>query len=95
MVVIVTENALPKLRGRLAVYLLEIRAGVYVGRADQKTREMLWSQVTALLGNGNAIMAWSVNREGGFDFITAGESRRFPVDNFGVPLVAFAPEPER
>ena len=32
MMVIVVENAPPRLRGRLAVWLLEIRAGVYVGR---------------------------------------------------------------
>ena len=30
MMVIVVENAPPRLRGRLAVWLLEIRAGVYV-----------------------------------------------------------------
>ena len=32
MMVIVVENAPPRLRGRLAVWLLEIRAGVYVAR---------------------------------------------------------------
>ena len=31
MLVIVVENVLPALRGRLAVWLLEVRAGVYVG----------------------------------------------------------------
>ena len=31
MLVIVVENAPPRLRGRLAVWLLEVRAGVYVG----------------------------------------------------------------
>jgi CRISPR-associated endoribonuclease Cas2 subtype I-E len=31
MLVIVLENAPPRLRGRLAVWLLEVRAGVYVG----------------------------------------------------------------
>ena len=36
MMVIVVENALPRLRGRLAVWLLEIRAGVYVGRYSRR-----------------------------------------------------------
>ena len=31
MVVVVTENVPPRLRGRLAIWLLEVRAGVYVG----------------------------------------------------------------
>ena len=39
MMVIVVENAPPRLRGRLAVWLLEIRAGVYVGRYSRRVRE--------------------------------------------------------
>ncbi len=31
MLVVVTENIPARLRGRLAVWLLEVRAGVYVG----------------------------------------------------------------
>ncbi|MGS5230998.1 type I-E CRISPR-associated endoribonuclease Cas2e, partial [Escherichia coli] len=31
MLVVVTENVPPRLRGRLAIWLLEVRAGVYVG----------------------------------------------------------------
>ena len=42
MLVVVTENVPPRLRGRLAVWLLEIRAGVYVGDASIRIREMIW-----------------------------------------------------
>ena len=38
MLVIVVENAPPRLRGRLAVWLLEIRAGVYVGKLSRRAR---------------------------------------------------------
>jgi len=41
MLVIVTENAPPRLRGRLAVWLVEVRAGVYVGTYSVKVREMI------------------------------------------------------
>jgi CRISPR-associated endoribonuclease Cas2 subtype I-E len=41
MLVIVLENAPPRLRGRLAVWLLEIRAGVYVGDYSAKVRNYL------------------------------------------------------
>ena len=41
MLVVVTENAPPRLRGRLAVWLLEIRAGVYVGEVSKRIREMI------------------------------------------------------
>ncbi|MDI4742684.1 type I-E CRISPR-associated endoribonuclease Cas2e, partial [Salmonella enterica subsp. enterica serovar Kentucky] len=46
MLVVVTENVPPRLRGRLAVWLLEIRAGVYVGDVSAKIREMIWQQVS-------------------------------------------------
>ena len=35
MLVIVVENAPPRLRGRLAIWLLEVRAGVYVGKVSR------------------------------------------------------------
>ena len=47
MLVIVLENAPDRLRGRLAIWLLEVRAGVYVGDVSKKVREMMWSQVLA------------------------------------------------
>ena len=89
MLVIVVKNAPPRLRGRLAIWLLEIRAGVYVGKYSRKVREMLWTQVSEDIGEGNAIMAWSTNTEAGFDFDTIGHDRRIPVEYDGVKLVSF------
>ena len=89
MLVIVTENVPHRLRGRLAVWLIEIRAGVYVGDLSAKVREMIWQQVEVGIEDGNAIMAWSTNTESGFDFLTLGESRRLPVDIDGLKLVSF------
>ncbi len=91
MLVIVVENAPPRLRGRLAVWLIEIRAGVYVGDLSKKVREMIWSQVEQGLEDGNAVMAWSTNTESGFDFVTLGANRRLPVELDGLKLVSFYP----
>jgi len=92
MTVVVTENVPPRLRGRLAVWLLEIRAGVYIGDVSQKVREMMWEQVSALAGEGNVVIAWATNTESGFDFQTWGKNRRSPVDFEGLRLVSFSPE---
>ena len=92
MLVVVTEAVPPRLRGRLAVWLLEIRAGVYVGNVSRKVREMIWYQVQELAEDGNAVMAWGTNTESGFDFITYGENRRMPVEFDGLRLVKFLPE---
>ena len=92
MLVIVVENVPANLRGRLAVWLLEVRSGVYVGRYSAKVREMLWDQVESGLGDGNAVMAWKTRTESGFDFRTLGANRRVPTDLDGTKLVSFLPE---
>ncbi|WP_417357386.1 MULTISPECIES: type I-E CRISPR-associated endoribonuclease Cas2e [Gammaproteobacteria] len=91
MLVVVTENAPPRLRGRLAIWLLEVRAGVYVGDVSKKVREMIWHQTSQLLEDGNAVMAWATNSESGFEFQTLGKNRREPVDLDGLRLVSFLP----
>lgn len=91
MLVIVFENAPPRLRGRLAIWLLEVRAGVYVGNYSSKLREHIWEQVTQGIEDGNAVMAWRANNEAGFDFLTLGENRRIPNEMDGAKLVYFLP----
>ena len=91
MLTVVTENVPPRLRGRLAVWLLEIRAGVYIGDVSQRIREMIWEQVNSLADEGNVVMAWATNTESGFDFVTYGENRRMPIDLEGLRLVKFLP----
>ncbi len=91
MLIVITENAPPRLRGRLAVWLLEIRAGVYIGDVGRRIREMIWEQVTTLADDGNVVMAWATNTESGYEFQTFGENRRTPVDYDGLRLVSFLP----
>ena len=92
MLVIVVENVPPRLRGRLAVWLLEVRAGVYVGTYGKRVREMLWEQVRAYIEDGNGVIAWAAPNDAGFEFDTCGKNRRVPVDLDGFRLVAFEAE---
>mgnify|MGYP001048184217 CR=1 FL=1 len=62
--------------------ILEIRAGVYVGDPSKRLREFIWDQVVEGVEDGNAVMAWRVNNEAGFDFVTLGTNRRIPVELF-------------
>lgn len=94
MLVIVTENVPPRLRGRLAVWLVEIRAGVYVGNPSRRLRDFIWEQVEEGMEDGNAVMSWSTNTESGYDFQTLGANRRIPVDFDGIRLVSFLPQNE-
>lgn len=94
MLVVVLENAPPRLRGRMAIWLLEVRAGVYVGDYGRRIREMIWNQITEGLEDGNAVMVWrSPKQEAGFQFETAGKNRRIPKDFDGLRLIEFMPPP--
>ncbi len=89
MMVIVVENVPPRLRGRLALWLLEIRAGVYVGEYSVRVRESIWKQVSEEYGEGDAVMAWTAQNDQGYDFASVGINRRIPVDFDGIKLVVF------
>jgi len=91
--VIVVNNAPPRLRGRLAAWLLEIRAGVFVGDYSARTRDRIWEQVTEYIEQGDAVMVWTAPTDQGFDFRTVGRNRRMPVDFDGLKLVSFSPDP--
>jgi CRISPR-associated protein Cas2 len=92
MLVIVVENVPPRLRGRLGLWLVEVRAGVYVGDVSRRVREMIWNNLEEGIEVGNAVMAWTSNNESGFDFLTLGTNRRIPVEMDGIKLVSFLPE---
>jgi len=92
MLVIVTENVPPRLRGRLALWLVEVRAGVYVGNVSRRVREMIWENINKGIDQGNVVMAWNTNSESGYDFMTLGVNRRIPKEMEGLKLVSFFPE---
>jgi CRISPR-associated protein Cas2 len=94
MMVVVVTNAPPRLRGRLAAWLLEVRAGVYVGDYSARTRERIWEQVMAGIDEGDAVMIWKAPTDQGYDFATHGKNRRMPVNFDGLKLVSFSPRPE-
>ena len=92
MMVIVVSNAPPRLRGRLGAWLLEIRAGVFVGDYSTRTRERIWTHVEAYIEGGDAVLVWRAPTDQGFAFKTIGRNRRMPVDFDGLTLVQFRPE---
>ena len=91
MLVIVLENAPPRLRGYLSRLLLELRAGVFVGNYSSRVRERMWKTVQKEIDHGNAVIAWADHNDAGFDFDTCGENRRIPIMLDGLKLCAFRP----
>lgn len=89
---VATENIPPRLRGRLAIWLIEVRAGVYIGDVSRRIREMIWDQLENGIEDGNVVIAWATNTESGFDFQTLGPNRREPIEWDGLRLVSFLPD---
>ena len=79
MVVIVLSAAPASLRGSMTRWLLEVSPGVFVGHLSAGVREQLWELVRAYIGEGRALLIWSVRSEQRFEIASLAHERE-PVD---------------
>ena len=87
MVVIILENVPIGLRGELSRWLIEPKAGVFVGYVNAMVRNKLWEMCCRGVDNGGIIQIWSTNNEQRFDVRVHGVVRREIVDYEGLRLV--------
>lgn len=66
MVVMILERVPASVRGELTRWLLELRAGVFVGSVSAMVRDRLWEQVCGKMGEGAGILVHSSDSEQGF-----------------------------
>lgn len=86
MTVIVVAACPVGLRGHLTRWLLEISAGVFVGRVSARVRELLWERTVDMVKSGRAIMVYAANNEQGLAFKVHQHEWK-PVDVEGVTLM--------
>jgi CRISPR-associated protein Cas2 len=87
MVVLILERVPVGLRGELTRWLLELRAGVFVGSLSGMVRDLLWEKVCKEARGGGCTMIHTSNREQGFAIRLHGEPTR-QVDDFeGLSLI--------
>lgn len=90
MMVLVLSACPAGLRGDLTKWLIEVSAGVFVGKVSARIREELWVRVQSTAGSGRAILIWSAQNEQRLDF----EVHRHhwePVDVDGLTLMRRPP----
>lgn len=87
MVVIVLENASPKLRGELTRWLLETKPGVFVGKVSAMVRQRIWGKVVESNGTTGAVMLYASDSEQGFSMEMCGEPTRQVIDIEGIQLI--------
>lgn len=87
MTVVVVERARPSLRGQLTRWMLEVRAGVFVGTLSARVRDELWKLVLERLGDGSALLIHTARNEQGFVIRCEGEGSRMLFDMDGLTLI--------
>ncbi len=94
MIVIVVAACPIGLRGHLTRWLLEISAGVFVGKVSGRVRDLLWERTLEMVKTGRAIMVFSANNEQGLDF-KVHKHEWTPVEMEGLTLMLRPnPQPE-
>jgi CRISPR-associated protein Cas2 len=81
------------LRGDLTKWLLEINAGVFVGRVSARVRDNIWKRIEKYAKAGRPTMVYRAANEQGFDF-RALRSDWEPIDFDGIKLL-LRPSPSR
>ena len=87
MTVLVMENVSPSLRGECTRWLLEIKAGVFLGPISAAVHDRLWALVQERSEGGDCLIAYSANNEQGFCMEIWGNPRRTIVDFDGLQLI--------
>jgi CRISPR-associated protein Cas2 len=87
MVVMLMEKVPTSVRGELTRWLIELRAGVFVGNISALVRDKLWDMLCQKLRGGNALLLYSATTEQGFAIRTHGESGRVVRDFEGLSLM--------
>lgn len=88
MVVVVLERTPDRLRGALRRWMLELQAGVFVGRLAKRVRDELWERILDDSSMGAAVMIESSRSEQGYSVRVHGQPDRRIVDVEGLYLVA-------
>lgn len=86
MVVMILERVTPSLRGELTRWLIQPKAGVFVGNLPARVRDLLWERALNSLRDGAGILIHSSNSEQGFEVYTAGDPSRAMTDFEGLWL---------
>ncbi|MBO0938688.1 type I-E CRISPR-associated endoribonuclease Cas2 [Fibrella sp. HMF5335] len=86
MTILIVECVSPSLRGDLSRWLVELQAGVFVGRVSEVVREALWERATNRADDGTVLLLWRTNNEQGFDMRSWQPKQYVPINVEGLWL---------
>lgn len=91
MIVLVLENVPNSLRGEITRWLLEVKAGVFVGNVSALVRDKLWDKVRNRCNGGTGLMVYNKHCEQGFGIEFWGISTRMVTEWEGIQLMTKHP----
>lgn len=83
----ILERVPASLRGELTRWMLELRAGVFIGTLSPVVRQKLWERVCSAMKGGAGIVAYPSRNEQGFAIEFWGATDRLVVDREGLTLI--------
>ena len=87
MIVMLLEKVPLRLRGELTRWLIEPRAGVFVGHVNAMVRDRLWQKCCNARGMGGVVQVWSTNNEQHFAMRMNGDTSRQIVELEGLQFI--------
>jgi len=87
MTVIILERVSPSLRGDLTRWMLEPKAGVFVGSLSAMVRDRLWDMVREKAGDGACTLIHDAANEQGFSISNSGMTSRVVEEFEGLYLI--------
>jgi len=87
MVVFMLEHVPASLRGELSRWLIEPRAGVFVGNISAMVREKLWEHILKKEPESGLMLLHSAKNEQGCVLRTSGDTTRQVIDMEGLILI--------
>ena len=87
MMVLILERVPASLRGELTRWLLEPKAGVFIGSVNALVRQKLWEKACQNAREGACMLIHSTNNEQGFAFESWNDTSRHIHDWEGLQLV--------
>lgn len=76
MVVLIVEAAPASLRGELSRWMLEPKAGVFVGNVSATVRDLLWEKACREVSDGGATLLYNTSSEQGYAMRSFGDASR-------------------
>lgn len=87
MLIMLMEKVPVSLRGELSRWMIEPKAGVFIGKVPATVRDKLWEKAVEGKKFGWVMQVWNTNNEQGFSARMMGLSNRVLIDIDGLTLV--------